>query len=136
MPEPVPFYTDHREHVPPENTPWGCTENREQLLPGIWQVSTAGHGGIWLAPHRVAKLPTWAKSFVTLNGSRCWFEEDCEVAIAICAFADEFQSQRSINGYRITPSEFVANAKALLQRWNPSFYQQAFLQRDLFSQPT
>lgn len=34
----------------PIHSPWGAVQTANELAPGIWDVSTAGHGGLMLSP--------------------------------------------------------------------------------------
>jgi len=56
---------------------------------GIVVVGTASHGGIWLSPERVERLPEVLRS-KTLP----WFEEDCDAALVILAFAEHFSTEQ------------------------------------------
>ena len=65
------------------STPWGRAQTAEQLAPGLVSVTTAGHGGIWVAPDRRAAL-----------GSRkAWYEEDCEWAKVAKVYPDDFEAR-------------------------------------------
>lgn len=58
-------------------TPWGKPQDVYMLTEGLYFVSTARHGGLWLSDEWIAKLPKSYKSFV---GNRRWAEEDCDCA--------------------------------------------------------
>lgn len=69
------------------STPWGWADSVRELAPGIIQVSTPSHGGIWLAPDRLAQVaPEWrAYAAKWSHGwGEAWFEEDC-CALAVVA---------------------------------------------------
>ena len=60
-------------------TPWGWTQDVEELAEGIWRVSTPSHGGLKLSRERWQELPDLVRdSFITPN----FAEEDCEEPIA------------------------------------------------------
>ena len=65
-------------------TPWGRVQQLSMIADGIWQVSTASHGGIWLSPDRLAQVrfdwAAYAESWAHGWGPG-WFEED----VAACA---------------------------------------------------
>ena len=61
------------------HTPWGWTQDTEELAEGIWRVSTAGHGGLRLSRKRWEELPDVVRdTFITPT----FAEEDCEEPIA------------------------------------------------------
>ncbi len=81
-----------------QNTPrptysmWGPVQHAEELAPGIWEVSTAGHGGLILSPERLAAMPeSWRRTPYSRDGQ---FEEDADWCIPILAFDKEFAKQR------------------------------------------
>jgi hypothetical protein len=41
----------------PRETLWGAPQTATQLLPGIWEVHTASHGGMILSDERQAAMP-------------------------------------------------------------------------------
>ena len=41
----------------PQTSPWGNVERAEQILSGIWSVSTASHGGLILSEGRQKAMP-------------------------------------------------------------------------------
>lgn len=46
----------------PKSSPWGAIQDKRELAPGIWQVSTAGHGGIKLSRERNAAVPAYMRA--------------------------------------------------------------------------
>ena len=61
------------------HTPWGWSQDTEELTVGVWRVSTAGHGGLKLSRERWYSLPDVVRD-TFLNP--CFAEEDCEEPIA------------------------------------------------------
>ena len=61
------------------HTPWGWSQDIEELAEGVWRVSTAGHGGLKLSRERWYSLPDVVRD-TFLN--TCFAEEDCEEPIA------------------------------------------------------
>lgn len=94
--------------APPTWTPWGRTQAQSQVIPGVWFVSTAGHGGFWLNPQRRRDMP---KALLGKRKGRTWFEEDCEAALVILAFAAEF------------PADQVEYAHSSARRWHTDEYE-------------
>ncbi len=61
------------------HTPWGWSQDIEELAEGIWRVETAGHGGLKLSRERWYSLPDRVRD-AFLNPT--FAEEDCEEPIA------------------------------------------------------
>ena len=62
------------------HTPWGWSQETEELDNGIWRVYTASHGGMMLSRERWDDLPDVVRdSFITPT----FAEEDCEEPIAM-----------------------------------------------------
>ena len=61
------------------HTPWGWSQDIEELAEGVWRVSTAGHGGLKLSRERWDELPDLVRD-TFLNPT--FAEEDCEEPIA------------------------------------------------------
>jgi len=71
----------------PRCSPWGRIQSQRSICEGILLVETAGHGGFYVEPSRLAELPDnvrYAKRF----NSGSWYEEDCEAYIVIVAFPE------------------------------------------------
>ena len=61
-------------------TPWGTPQSVTKLpaeAEGLYFVSTAGHGGLWLSDKWIKRLP---KTYRPFTGNRRWAEEDCDSA--------------------------------------------------------
>ena len=62
------------------HTPWGWSQEIQELEKGIWRVYTASHGGLKLSRERWDELPDLVRdSFITPT----FAEEDCEEPIAM-----------------------------------------------------
>ena len=61
------------------HTPWGWSQDIEELAEGVWRVETAGHGGLTLSRERWEELPDVVRD-AFLNAT--FAEEDCEEPIA------------------------------------------------------
>ena len=61
------------------HTPWGWSQDIEELVEGVWRVSTAGHGGLKLSRERWYSLPDVVRDTFLNSG---FAEEDCEEPIA------------------------------------------------------
>ena len=71
----------------PTHSIWGSIIMAEEFLPGFWVVTTASHGGIMLSASRQAAMPE-ALQLDTAN-----YEEDCDWALPVLAFRDEFEAK-------------------------------------------
>ena len=82
------------DHSPkPRYSPWGAVQTAEELAPGIWSVSTAGHGGIMLSPSREADMPAHLAGARHYGEVAC-YEEDCEWALVALAYPEAFNTLR------------------------------------------
>jgi len=80
------------ERCPPVSI-WGPPEGfdgRKEVKPGIWRFMTAGHGGYWISESRLKAIPF---DFEPFAGNDRWYEEDCDIAVIVLAFADEYDDQ-------------------------------------------
>ena len=60
------------------HTPWGPPQDIEELAEGVWRVSTASHGGLWLSRERWNALPACVRGALF---TATFAEEDCEEPI-------------------------------------------------------
>jgi hypothetical protein len=74
------------------SSPWGAIQYLTPLGPDAVAVSTASHGGIWVTPAALARIPAPLR---TLRHSGAgWFEEDCDWAIPYLALGlDAFETE-------------------------------------------
>lgn len=78
--------TFNRSHRP-RSSQWGEVQHASEMAPGIWHVSTAGHGGIVVSGERLAAMPAdWRSTNYSARGE---FEEDCDWALPYIAFHAE-----------------------------------------------
>lgn len=71
----------------PAHSPWGSCDHATELLPGLWTVSTPGHGGLFLSEERNQLIPDYMRS------ESGWYEEDCEWAHAAAIFPHAFKPE-------------------------------------------
>ncbi len=102
----------HRRMVPemasPAMSPWGTPDAVTDEAPGMWWYQTPSHGGYWLSPERRASMPEALKCETFAGGP--WYEEDCDWAIVVCAFPDDFEI------------DVRATAYDALHRWKPAVF--------------
>jgi Domain of unknown function (DUF7007) len=72
------------------NTPWGPSQTAEEILPGVTEVTTAGHGGIALSMERFKAMPQVLRDWRSSYSPRGWYEEYCDWIVPVLAFAAEF----------------------------------------------
>lgn len=91
----------------PTPTPWGVSQNREEIVPGIVFHSTAGHGGFEVCEKLNDTIPDYMRNE---NG---WYEEDCEWCKIAVIFPEYFLKE-------------YASALSTLRNWYPDEYQKRF----------
>lgn len=64
-------------------SPWGMIDIVTPLGPEAVAVSTPSHGGIWVTPGGLAKIPEPLRATPYSGGG--WFEEDCDWCIPYLA---------------------------------------------------
>ena len=76
----------------PTHTPWGAPEAVSKVGEGVYLFSTASHGGFWVAPTAVNRIPQRVRD-ATFSRSPYWYEEDCDAAHVVAAFPEYFDKQ-------------------------------------------
>ncbi len=92
----------------PIETLWGTPQTRDQILPGIWHITTASHGGFVLSDKRNTAMP----EALRLTGNS--YEEDVDWALVMFGFAEEFR-RLATPGAALR----VENARASVRVWHP-----------------
>ncbi|HXQ46456.1 MAG TPA: DNA repair protein RadC, partial [Caulobacteraceae bacterium] len=77
-------------------SPWGIIDNVSPLGPEAVSVTTPSHGGIWVTPDALAKIPDPLR--VTAYSGGGWFEEDCDWCIPYLALGLHRFEERSERG--------------------------------------
>lgn len=95
----------------PTHSIWGSIIMAEEFLPGFWVVTTASHGGIMLSASRQAAMPE-ALQLDTAN-----YEEDCDWALPVLAFRDEFEAAQP------DCASWLELAVDTARCWNPDRYE-------------
>lgn len=85
----VPLHEDPR--LKAIDTPWGHSQYGKTLQQGLFFVGTASHGGYYVGPSLVDRIPReqqeWAAKW---SGDIHWYEEDCCWAAVALAFPEHF----------------------------------------------
>lgn len=107
----------------PGYSPWGEIQHCDMLTPGIYSVSTAGHGGI-MARMDVARK-TLSKVALDCAYFECgWycFEEDCAAAVALRELMDKGLFTAPVNEY-YAPGEYEKLIDGSAQRYYPQYWE-------------
>lgn len=92
----------------PLHSPWGPVHEARELAPGIWDVSTAGHGGIKLDPKLNQRIPEY------MRRSGGWYEEDVDWSHVATVFPEFFDEKTR----RL--------AERIFLEWRPDMYEQFY----------
>jgi hypothetical protein len=87
-----------------KSSPWGTIQDAKELIPGVWTIHTAGHGGVKLDRKLNARVP----EFIRRPGG--WYEEDCEWSLAVVSLAALFEAG------------LVDQARKTAKSWYPDEY--------------
>jgi len=84
-----------KSYEAPRHSPWGEVQHVESIADGVYLVSTASHGGVWLAPplrERLAKV--CAGLWTPFTGTFEWLEEDCDLSVAVVWLGESWPNLR------------------------------------------
>jgi hypothetical protein len=106
----------------PTVSPWGKIQTCRALCPGVYEVNTAGHGGIMAERTVAGRIFSDAarKHSFREYGYVC-FEEDCQAAIAFRELMDRGLYATPVNEY-FGPGEFAACIDDSIQRFYPDYW--------------
>lgn len=102
----------------PEQSPWGEVQHCRELCPGVFQVSTAGHGGIMARTER-SVFSTAAKKYGVRESGYLCFEEDCAAAVTLRELLDK-RLCKAPEHY--TPEEYDNAVNGTIQRFYPEYW--------------
>jgi len=89
---------------------WDAIEETEEVLPGIWSVSTASHGGLILSGERQEAMP----EALRIEGGS--YEEDVNWSHVVLAFEAEFRAHSNY------PAAYVDLARDCVRSWHPDAF--------------
>ena len=113
----------------PQYSPWGEIQHCEELCPGVYEVSTASHGGVMAKLSVASKLfSRAARQYSFVEGDYLCFEEDCEAPVAIRELIDKGLCKAPVNQY-YGPGEYEAAIDRSIQRYQPEYW--AYRERKL-----
>ena len=83
---------DYKSTPRPTTSIWGDVQQAMEIAPGIWEVSTAGHGGVLLSSERNKKVPPELIEASFMEQGRSGnYEEDCDISIPMTVFRKEYE---------------------------------------------
>jgi len=115
-----------------KHTPWGFSQQADEVAPGITWFSTSGHGGISLSSARIAEMPTNLRSIHPWAGPG-WYEEDCDWAIVCAAFPQYFNYADCYYASRTLPH--ISYGKTAVSEFLKTDEGQHFTRRASYGQP-
>lgn len=68
-------------------TPWGVADEVIDLANGCFFVGTESHGGMYVPPNLIQKMPAACRSTPSSKGG--WFEEDADIALPAALLGSE-----------------------------------------------
>ncbi len=74
------------------HTPWGQSDSLNIIANGIVEVSTPGHGGIWLSKKRQVQLKEKFPNIDNFTHDLRWWEEDCDWVVPYIVFQDDIKA--------------------------------------------
>lgn len=84
-----------------DGSPWGRVE-RVNVMGDIFAVSTTSHGGFWVPPEVLDRVPvTHQYATFRQQGLRGWFEEDCDWSWLVFSFPESFTGEEREVALRI-----------------------------------
>ncbi len=96
-------------------TPWGEAQTKRALAPGVYLVTTAGHGGILIGKSRAKELLSEQAIKIGMAwGSFLAYEEDCDVS-AVFYEHPEYASWMDVK----TSKKLAEDS---LKRWYPAYF--------------
>ena len=125
--EEVQCLEDQRQNaiVPevPYYSPWGNIQECETLCPGVYSVSTPGHGGVMVRQELAGKeFRKAARDCSFVEGAWLCYEEDCDGPVALRELMDKKMYQAPVNQY-FRPGEYEAVINRSLQTYHPEYWQ-------------
>ena len=107
----------------PPYSPWGKVQECETLCPGVYSVSTPGHGGVMVRrelAEKVFRKEAMGCGFIA-SGYLC-FEEDNDAQVALRELMDKKMIQAPVNG-RFAPGAYEAVINSSVQIHHREYWQ-------------
>ena len=104
----------------PHNSPWGKVQTCETLSDGVFQVSTASHGGIMVRENAAGFLSPAALLCGCRENRHFCFEEDCCAQVVIRDLLDK--KMWKIPDRITDKARFEESVNDSLKRWQPDYW--------------
>jgi hypothetical protein len=112
----------------PTSTPWGHADQITKLADGIWIVSTPGHGGVYVNPRRLWKMPVFMRSTPYSEGG--WFEEDCDWCLPFVCFESDIAAGQ--HGEGSSWAKNIISKNQHLEAFNMEYHQLRRMKLDAY----
>lgn len=100
----------------PTQSMWGPVQTAEELAPGIWTVTTAGHGGYLLSPERNARVhDSW-------RAANRQYEEDGDYCVVVHTFP-EVIAAFGPSSEGLTDEQRLERCRQNLRDWKPDAWE-------------
>lgn len=104
-------------------SPWGEVQHYSVLCPGVFQVSTASHGGVMALNSVVKEIFSDEARSCGMPWSRyLCYEEDCAATVAILELLDQNRMKEPVNEY-YGPGEYRRAIESGVQHYYPEYWQ-------------
>ena len=104
----------------PETSPWGEIQRCVPICHGVYQVSTASHGGVMLTVRLArALLSSEARACGFQDGRYLCFEEDCQAAAVLLELLNKGLHK---SPQRFAPDQYRAALESTVKRYFPQYW--------------
>ena len=104
----------------PKNSPWGVVQTCDKLCPGVFNVSTAEHGGVLFSRDMAVLLSPAARKCGTEHGGCICFEKNTQENVALRELLDK--KLWSIPDRIKDKTAFEENINKSLKQHNPDYW--------------
>ena len=104
----------------PQSSPWGEVQSCEVLCPGVFLVSTAGHGGTMVANEVAAVLSPAAKKCGFKDKGYICYEEDAQESVVLRELLDK--KLWKIPDRIKDKERFEENLNQSIRQYNPEYW--------------
>lgn len=105
---------------PPYKSPWGEIQDCDRLCTGVFQVTTASHGGTMVSKEMAAALSPAARKCGFQQGGFLCFEEDSQEDVVLRELLDK--RLWSIPDRIQDKAAFEENINQSIRRYNPQYW--------------